>query len=552
LRLRVGLAYLFSLTAFVVFASHRTVAVFPWLPLGLFGAAAIVLLLDTRSSSKILLAIVASSGFVAYVFWFAHPSLLNMDPDKVAVAVSRVMELGGTSGISDLVYYSSVPAFHVFVSALGILLGISGKEAMILFGIATPVFQILGAATLVGTFYGERAGIYAIVIAMVSTGVLHYAVSPIPQLAAVALWMPFLLTFDKYIRTRSKAHLIGLLVAVSTLVYTHKIAMVVVLGTVLAAGTVHVMKTRFTRDIGVVRPYVTLSILSGFLFALQNFWFTTFGRAILTDKLGGLFDDRVGAPEPVDAISFLAVRPLPRIPEVIVGNADWVLITALAGICWLVLLRATVRRLHRHTVLLGASLFSGGLIFLSYIAPESVTPHRLILFATIPFAVSIGTVLSEFTDRLRGKTKHVVTVLLIVFLVSQLFVTGAVPDHPHEPREYLTPQEVDGKRWTNGHATGEVHADFFYAREIVDFDRPGQTYVTGPGAEARGYSSITLPYLNGTVAEEEYRYVLYRTGYDIYQVQGAWVLTWNPESELDGAKHRVFDNGGAVLYESPA
>lgn len=523
---------------------------FPWLPLGLFGAAAIILVLDTRIKSKILLATVASSGFVAYVFWFAHPSLLNMDPDKVAVAILRTIEFGGTNGISDYVYYSSVPAFHVFVSTLGILSGVSGKEALIVFGIATPVIQILGAAALVNAYYGERARTYAMVIAMVSTAVLYYAVSPIPQLSAVALWMPFVITFDKYIRTRSKAHLVAILVTISTLIYTHKLAMFVVLGTILAAGLIHILKIWFSRDVGIFRPYVTLSILSGFLFTLQNFWLTTFGRTILTDKVGGIFDERVGAPEPVDSSSFLAVHPLPRVPEVIVGNADWIMITALAGICWLVLLRATVRRLYQHTVLLGASMFFGGLMVLSFLAPESAAPRRLLLFATIPFAACIGVVLSDVSSRLQGKKKLVVTTLLAVFLISQLFVTGAVPDHPHEPREYLTPEEVDGKQWTNRYVTGEVHADFFYAREIVDFDRPGQTYVTGSDAVAKGYSSITLPYLNGTVAEEEYQYTLYRPKYDRYQVGGTWVLTWDPESELDGTSNRVFDNGGAVLYEN--
>jgi hypothetical protein len=336
------------------------------------------------------------------------------------------------------------------------------------------------------------------------------------------------------------------------LIFTHKLAMVLALGTVLSAGAVHVFKTRFSRDIGAFRPYVTMSILTGFMFSLQNFWLTTFGRAILTEKVDGLFDEEIGAPDPVDASSYLAVRPLSRIPEVIVGNADWVLITAIAGICWLALLRSTTRRLHRNTVLLGGSMFVGVLMVAGYVAPDSSAPLRVMLFGTIPFAVVIGTTLSGAASHLPGKTRHVAIGLVTLLVVSQLFVTGAVPDHTYEPREYLTPQEVDGKEWANEHVTDEVHADFFYAREIVDFDRPGQTYITGPDATARGYSSITRAYLNGTVTQEGYPYVLYRTQYDIYQTQGAWKLTWDPESELDGTDNRVFDNGGAVLYDDPS
>ncbi|MFC6939927.1 hypothetical protein ACFQE8_08130 [Salinirubellus sp. GCM10025818] len=549
---RVGLTYFFSLVAFVVFASHQTSQVFPWLPLGLLGASVIVLALDSSFPYRILLAVAAACGFIAYIFWFAHPSLLNMDPDKVAVAVQRVIEFGGVEGLSDYAFYSAIPAFHVFVSSVGIVLGIPGKEAAILFGIVTPMIQVLGAATLVGRAYGERARTYAVVIAMVSTSVLYYAMAPIPQLSAVALWMPFLILFDKYVRTRSKAHLVGMLVTVSVLIFTHKLAMVLALGTVLSAGAIHVFKTRFTRDIGVFRPYVTMSILTGFMFSLQNFWLTTFGRAILTDKLDGLFDEEVGAPDPVDASSYLAVRPLPRIPEVIVGNGDWVLITALAGVCSLTLLRSSMRRLYRNTVLLGASVFVGMLMVAGYVAPDSSAPLRVLLFGTIPFAVVIGVALSGAAARLSGKTRHVATGVVMILVISQLFVTGAVPDHPYEPREYLTPQEIDGKEWANEHVTDEVHADFFYAREIVDFDRPDQTYVTGPGATARGYSTIMTSYLEGTVAQEGHAYVLYRTQYDIYQTQGAWRLTWDPESELDSTDNRVFDNGGAVLYDDPS
>ena len=551
LKFRVGLTYFFSLVAFVVFASHQMMAVFPWLPLGLFGAAIIVLTLDARMSGKLLLAIVAGCGFVAYVFWFAHPSLLNMDPDKVAVAISRVIEFGGVKGMSEYVYYSAVPAFHVFVSSVGIVLGISGKGALILFGITVPLIQILGAAALVGAAHNQRARTYAVAIAMVSTAVLYYAVAPIPQLSAAALWMPFVIMFDKYVRTRSKAHLVGMLVTVSALVYTHKLAMLVTLGTVISAGIVHIIKVRFSREIGVFRPYVTLSILTGFLFTLQNFWLTTFGRTILTEKVAGLFDGEVGAPDPGDTTSYLAVHPLSRTPEVLVGNTDWVLITALAGICWVALLRESVSRLYQHTVVLGASLFLGVLMILSFIAPESSAPRRVLLFATIPFAVCIGVTFSNYFTRHRGRARQVVTVLIIILLVSQLFGSGAVPDHPYEPREYLTHQEIDGKEWANDHVTAEIHADLFYAREIVDFDRPGQTYVTGSDAVAKGYTSSTGPYLNGTVAEQGYKYVLYRPEYERYQTQGTWVLTWDPESELDGSYNRVFDNGGAVLYEEP-
>lgn len=551
MNVRVGLTYFFSLVAFVVFASHQTSSVFPWLPLGLLGASVLVLVLDSRFACKLLLAVTAACGFIGYIFWFAHPSLLNMDPDKVAVAIQRVIEFGGTEGLAGYAFYSTAAAFHVFVSSVGIVLGISGKNALILFGIVTPLIQVLGAAVLVGTSYGERARSYAIVVAMVSTSVLYYGMAPIPQLSAVALWMPFLILFDKYVRTRSKAYLVGMLVTVSALVFTHKLAMVVTLGAVLSAGVVHIAKTRFARDIGVFRPYMTITILTGLLFSLQNFWLTTFGRAILTEKVAGLFDEDIGAPDPVDTSSYLAVRPLPRTQEVIVGNGDWILITAIAGICWLVLLRSTVRRLYRNTVLLGASMLVGGLTVLGYVAPESSAPLRVLLFGAVPFAAMIGMVFSEVASRLPGRTRHVVTGVLAVLVISQLFVAGAVPDHPYEPREYLTPQEVDGKEWANEHVTDEVHADFFYAREVVNFDRPGQTYVTGPGADARGYSSITTAYLNGTVTEGGYPYVLYRTQYELYQTEGTWKLTWDPESEFDSSSNRVFDNGGAVLYDNP-
>lgn len=550
LNFRFGLANTLLVWSAVVFASHWTGSIFPWMPIGLLCAAVIVLVSGMSVDHKVVLAALASSGYAAYTFWFTWPVLLNMDPDKVAVAISRVMEVGGSSGISSYYFYSRVPAFHLFVSSVGILSGLSGKEALIVFGVVTPLLQVLGAAALVGMLNTDRARTYAIVLSMVSTSILYYAVAPIPQLAAVALWMPFLLMFDRYVRTRSRAHLVGLVVIVTALTYTHKSAMVVALGAVLGAALVYAVKTGSVPDIRALRPYATLSIVVGFLLGFQSFWITTYGSYLITSTSSGLFDGQVGAPDAVDASTYLAVPPLPRLQSVIVGNADWVLLTAAAGVCWLVVLWSSSKRLYQHTMLLGTALWLGALLVIGYVVPENTSPRRLMLFATIPFAAAIGVAFSDISTRFGRRAKHGITLLLFVLLVSQLAVTGAAPDHPYEPREYLAPAEVDGKQWTSRHTTQEVHADFFYAREIVDFDRPGQTYVTGPGAASKGYDSISGPYLNGTVVEQGYPYVLYRTEYDRYQIQGIWVLTWDPETEFDAHGSRVFDNGDVILYRS--
>jgi hypothetical protein len=202
-----------------------------------------------------------------------------------------------------------------------------------------------------------------------------------------------------------------------------------------------------------------------------------------------------------------------------------------------------------HTVVLGAGAVSGALIVLSYIMPTGLATKRVVLFATVPFAAIIAISLHVlYNSRFRFRTAATASVLLL-FLVSQLAVVSAVPDHPYGTRSYLSPQEVDGKRWSNDHATDAVAADFSYAREIVDFDRPNQTYITGSDAVAEGYIQVSERYLNATVGEHGYPYILYRPGYQRYRDTNAWRLTWDPETEFDRTHSRVFDNGGAILYK---
>jgi hypothetical protein len=532
-----------------VLLSHATSELFPWIPLALFVVGVVLLDPGLSRTVRMAMAVLAGTGYLSYIFLFTWPSLVGRDPDKVAVAVSRVMEFNSVDGLTGYYFYSSIPGFHLFVASLGEIMGISGKHALMLFGVSTPLFLVPGAVLLARSWSTPGASRYATVLTMVSTAVLYYGIRPVPQLFAVVLWPSFLVLVDGYAQENRSSYFVALTIVATALLYAHKLSLLVVLGATLAAGGVEFIRKRWDPTAR-VRTYVSLSITFGALFVIQQLWLTEFFRAIVVYKLPGLLDGRVGAPTQPSDVAFEAVPLLPRTAEVAVGNADWLLFTVLAGIGWIVLIWWMRKKRTHHTVILGAGAVSGALIVLSYIIPTGLATKRVVLFATVPFAAIIAISLHVLSNsRFRFRTA-LTTSIILLFLVSQLAVVSAVPDHPYGTRSYLSPQEVDGKQWSNAHATDTVAADFFYAREIVDFDRPNQTYITGSDAVARGYFQVSERYLNATVTEQGYPYVLYRPGYERYRATNAWRLTWNPETEFDRTHSRVFDNGGAILYRT--
>jgi hypothetical protein len=540
-------ASILTIGSVAVLISHETSSIFPWLPLALFGSGIILLVAEIPQHFRTLFATLSSSGYIAYVFAFASPSLIGRDPDKVAVAVSRVIEFEGIGGIANFYFYSAIPGFHLFVAAIGHALGIPAKQALVLLGICTPLFLVPGSVLLARGWSTKDAAKYASVIVMVATPVLYYGTRPIPQLLSVILLPSFLILFDGYIQKNTSSHFIGLLIVTVALLYSHKLPLVVVLGAALAAAGVEYIR-KYWADSVRVKKYISLSVLFGILLALQQLWLTDFFGTVANLILPELFDDRVGAPGEVNIQGIQAVRLLPRTLEVAVGNIDWLVFTLFAGISWLVVLWWTRKNDVDHTVILGAATVSGLVVVLSYLAPTGIATRRIMLFAVVPFAATIGIALSALSRSIPNTGRGVVVSVMFIFIISQVSVTAAVPDHPYGTRGYLSPQEVDGKEWTNDHAAGMVAADFFYAREIVDYDRPGQTYITGPNAVSEGYIQVSERYLNATVSEQSYPYILYRPDYRRYTSTYAWRLTWNPEQTFDTSRNRVFDNGGSILY----
>jgi len=559
-----------------VFAAHATGQLFPWLPAFVAVSLTLILaagLIDRLSTSVwICLTVLVGTAYRLFVYlWPPGSTMIGADPDKVAVAVHRVMSSGSTSSISDLAFYSKAPLAHVYAAETGLLTGLSAPDALVVYPLAIGVLAPVGAAVLASRLAETidlnsplAAGIAA-TFAAAGANLLHYSFWPIPQSLAVLLWIGLLITLVRYYRPGSTVNRALFCLFSVGLLFTHKLAVQIAVATVVFSMLIQVSGvfrppsrsttdgkrwtlSRFTFAVGPL--LIVVSIL-----VVQWVFLTEWVRAVVISALIPLFSPVLGSP--LQPLAYTAAVPAaPGLRGLLMHNLNWLLLVPVAGLSAIALWWIDRRQSFESAVLIGAAGALMLLIFLSVVSSRGSIRQRGLFYGEVVLIVLVATAAAGAIDNRIGQSRKYavgagVGIVLSVLLVSQVAVVGAITDHPAGPRFYLTGGEIDGKEFANDHISQAVSTDYYYAREVVEFSRPAADYKTG--AEVGGYQAITGPLFNASVDElANQPYLALRTDARVHFISGGlYRITWNPELGLDAhpSANRLYAKGDVVIYE---
>ncbi|WP_367175542.1 hypothetical protein [Haloarcula rubripromontorii] len=467
--------------------------------------------------------------FRVYIY-LSTPSMIGMDPDKIAVGVERIIQSGSTEAIGSLAFYQVAANFHVLAAVTGILLKVGGRGALIISPILLTIVPPLAATTIARRF--QYNGLIAGIITATASTLAAWSIQPIPQGLAVPLVATFFLATIIHIQMDSRKNGLNriqiaalLLVLLAALTFTHKLS----LGFIAPIFAVATLFSRGDRLLGI------FTVILACLAALQWFFVTSFGWGLFNViLLPSLF----GAAFTTGSVDLSAASPvLGGLWGSILTNLHWLTLGAAAGIGWAFFSHKQYKTNDASIqLLISAGMISALLVAIAVFGPN-IPYTRVILLAVVPFAI-----FAEFgVERLPSAgTIFIVGLLILVQLTAPI----ASPDHPGQFRQYLTEEEQHAKG-TIGGVTDNVSTDLYYARELHEISAD-RTYRPGEGHSLQdGWTPIGEPMFNGNVSSVKGHIVL--RDINRYRMSGTQVLDYKPLIEL---RHRstVYSSGNVRLF----
>ncbi|WP_229775384.1 hypothetical protein [Haloarcula sebkhae] len=456
--------------------------------------------------------------------YLSTPSMIGMDPDKIAVGVERIIQSGSTEAIGSLAFYEVAANFHVLAAITGILINAGGREALVISPILLTAVPSLAAAAIARRF--EYNGLIAGIITATASTLAAWSIQPIPQgLAVPVVAILFLATIiyiqEDFFRGGPTDILITslLLVLLAALTFTHKLS----LGFIAPIFLVATLLSRGNRILG------SFAIILCCLATLQWFFLTNFGWGLFNVIL---LPSIVGASFTTGAVDLSAASPvLGGLWGSILTNLHWLTLGTAAGAGWIFFSRRQDKLCDTSSqLLIAAGMLSALLVAVAVFGP-GIPYTRVILLAVVPFAI-----FTEFGVKRLPHTGTLITVGLLILV--QLTAPIASPDHPGQFRQYLTEEEQHAKGTIDG-VTSNVSTDLYYARELHEISAD-RTYQPGAGHSLQeGWEPLGEPLFNGNISSVKGDIVL--RDINRYRMSGTQVLDYTPIKEL---------NNRSIVYSS--
>ncbi|WP_152423363.1 hypothetical protein [Haloterrigena salina] len=460
-----------------------------------------------------------------------------MDPDKYAVAISRVSD-NGIGAISDLGFYGTTPIYHLFHT---VVMDISGLGPATTLQITSTIFFALVPVVIVSylaaMLSGDRAAKLGCILASAGAASIIYATLTIPQGLMLLLWylVAVILIVDRH-HKMSSALLVILIALMASL---HKIGAILALGGVVGVAVVNFINAMRDNRVLLPRYLYRYAIIAGLIFMVQMIWLTTWIKAI-TLKLtyiitGASIDTTIEAP---------AATKIGGLNYLFFEHSSWILLLFAAGVSGVWLLYT--RRDRQTAGLLGISGLAALIICFAVATPFSLSIQRAIGIGE-PFLIILAVIgaisLSKRTD------KSIAPIVIGILIITQLIGAGVVPDHPTEVNEHLTDEEIEAKDWANKHLDQRIYGHYFVAQEITDFEGERATYKTGAGGGfPSGWSPASKYLVSGNLSEADGCFFL-RKGQDRVRYNGLYRLKYDPITRLnESSRALVFENTDVVIY----
>ncbi|WP_157078484.1 hypothetical protein [Halalkalicoccus paucihalophilus] len=470
------------------------------------------------------------------MIWITTPSMVGMDPDKYAVAISVISD-EGIVAISDLGFYGSTQIYHIFNLIMMIVLG--SKPEVALQMSTTVFFSVIPVATvgyLAKMLSGDQAAKLGCVLASAGAASITYATLTIPQGTMVILWylISIILINDK----NDSRYTILLVIFITIMSGLHKLGALLALGAISSIAVLKIINTARNGQVQLPAQFGRYAVIAGLIFSIQMVWVTAWIKGVIVKILY-----IVGRGPPEITTETPAAAKIGGL-NVIFEHGSWIVLVLLAGITglWLISKRTD----YQTTGILGISGLSVLLIIGAATTPFSLSIQRAIGIAE-PFVIVLAVVgivaLSKRTNR------SIAPIFVGLLLITQLGSAGAVPDHPTEIREYLTNSEIDAKEWANTHIDQEIYAHYFVAQEIIDYDNERATYKTGEGGGfSKGWSPVSEYLVTGSLENAD-GCVLLRKDQSFIRYDSLYELSYDPFVQLNRSNRtKVFENSNTSIY----
>lgn len=549
----------------VLLGYHTTGEFHPVVQIGVFTSLLLIttgaISEDEQTPWSILLATAVAIGYRTLVF-IGPASLIGMDPDAYAVQVVRIAEAGTASGI-DFSFYN-VASLHFWPAVFAYRFGLSPADSLIVYPILVGATPLLAAA-IVSKISPRSHGRAAVLAAVLTAGLawnIKFGYTPIAQSTAVFLFLLTILFFLRYLDGFQSTDYLGFVLGAGALTYTHKLPIVLIGFAVVLFLVFEFVASVFDEPHAKPQAVATLALPPLLLVLFQNTFMTKFARNLIAKIAILVGPQELGLHR--GAVSATHALPAQTGAEYILVRFGGALLLILLAFCCGLFYLLTRWRDSQVRFVLAATGSVTCLYVVGFVAPEVGQPVRIHFFnevlLTALIAGGIGIIATKWSRR--GSDREVaqtaaISSLVGVLLVSQLATAPVVPDYPDRPRLYLNHQEVDAKEWTHSRVPTEVHGDYYYALEVVpsqiearaDSAKPTLAYASS--ARQFQFQPMTVEYLNATLLEKDYDYIVYRTSVEIHRTNlGVWRLTWDPQKQLERKRSTLFSNGGVNVYYS--
>lgn len=542
---------LLSLSASIL-VSHTTGNLYPVVSIALIVPSVFVLIVHARSDmSPIYTSLIFAFIGAAHRAWiFIFPSsLMRFDPDAYAVQSQVILQQASLEALIDG-FYQIASIFTISGAVSSLMTNLPIDNAYVIFplviGITLPLFASVLSRRLK---FNETGGVFAAAIVAVGAPSTRFSTAPIP-LTLAALFMCGCVICIVLITCSARTRYIFcfsiFLIASGA---THKIP-IFLLSCILILFIIYTKCCEYVSHSNFLNKseyYLALLVVSSLV--LQWSYITQYLESATFSIIEVLRITNSQPPLPEPAAATQVSRPL---IISLINNSYFIFLVAFGGAAGVYFFKEYYRR---RTRLVQAS----ALVTVCVTLPSaflSVGPgfQRIYVYASPFVAALIGGATSEKVFSSFSQRNIITTIAILCLLISNPLSAAATPDQPNFPRQYLTPEEVEGKHWSNDHISNVVYRDLFYGDEVVDFKRAarGDEWYQNQVPNPWDPGLLSRELYQGTLVEQNYDTISIRTQVKYFRLRGgSYQLRWNPEAELNVKYNRVYANGGVVTYDKP-
>ena len=560
MKFRLTSCIVFSTTGFALLGIHYFSRLWPILPLSIaIGAVALVIASYKLGASNAWLVGACGLMFAYTSIALLYPeTLTNIDPDSYAVWVNQVLNSGDITQ-AETRTYSTLPMFLLLISAVSLVGELFPRNAFLAIPISVsiivPLFTAWFTSRLIGCSKTDWPAVPAALLTTVATMNVAFGHQPIAMTIGYLLLLLAFITSTRFYLTQSKADIIIFTLLVAGITLAHRFTILLL---ALVVSTQAIYHTASRSSIRISRDLFLLPTI-GFAFLALQWAFITTSLNVAVYQILNIFAE-TGAQIAVDQLATGSSKPVieSRVLGIVARRVHGIVLIPLAGLAWLyfVLSRQNDSQ-SRVGLTLAIAAVIGAFLPLSIVYPDELNFTRSIVITEpvlIGLAMGAGWVLwtkaKQQSIHIQRVAQCTILLLSLLIIVTQIGSAPIAADHPADYRGYLESDEVSAKMWGHAYAGSNISADPFFAQEKPQ----PHAHVDSQGEINQEYSSrygqMLEPFTNRSITSSCPEAVLYRD-LKVYRSPRAQVLQWNPETTLDTAYNRQYDNGKVQFFSNP-